>query len=40
MIELVQHPLGLRNSRGETVEVQHDPGGMRWAQRPGFGPTN
>ena len=39
MIELVQHPLGLRNSRGETVEVPHDPNGMRWAQRSGFGPT-
>ena len=39
MIELVQHPLGLRNSKGETVEVAHDPNGMRWAQRPGFGPT-
>ena len=39
MIELVQHPLGLRNSRGETVDVAHDPEGMRWAQRAGFGPT-
>ena len=39
MIELVQHPLGLRNSKGESVEVTHDPEGMRWAQRAGFGPT-
>ena len=39
MIELVQHPLGLRDSRGETVEVVHDSKGLRWAQRPGFGPT-
>ncbi len=39
MIELVQHPLGLTNSKGETVEVAHDPNGLRWAQRSGFGPT-
>ncbi len=39
MIELVQHPLGLRNSKGETVDVAHDPKGLRWAQRSGFGPT-
>ncbi len=39
MIELVQHPLGLRNSKSETVEVPHDPKGMRWAQQPDFGPT-
>ena len=39
MIELVQHPLGLRNSKGEAVEVAHDSDGMRWAQRSGFGPT-
>jgi catechol 2,3-dioxygenase-like lactoylglutathione lyase family enzyme len=39
MIELVQHPLGLRDSKGETVEVTHDSNGMRWAQRSGFGPT-
>ena len=40
MIELVQHPLGLRDSKGETVEVTHDPNGMMWAKRPGFGPTS
>ena len=40
MIELVQHPMGLKNSKGETVEVAHDPHGMRWAQRTGFGPTS
>ena len=39
IIELVQHPLGLRNSKGETVEVPYDPNGMRWAQHSGFGPT-
>ena len=39
MIELVQHPLGLRDSRGETVEVVHDSEGLRWAQSPGFGPA-
>ena len=39
MIELVQHPMGLRNSKGETVKVTHDPKGMSWAQEPGFGPT-
>ena len=33
MIELVQHPLGLRNSKGETVEVVHDRDGMRWAPK-------
>ena len=40
MIELVQHPLGLRNSKGEVVDVAHDPKGMSWAQESGFGPTN
>ena len=39
MIELVQHPLGLRDSKGETIEVAHDPKGLRWAQLAGFGPT-
>ncbi len=38
MIELVQHPLGLRDSKGDSVEVVHDSAGMRWAQSPGFGP--
>ena len=39
MIELVQHPLGLRDSKGKTVEVAHDPHGMVWARRPGYGPA-
>ena len=39
MIELVQHPLGLRDSKGKTVEVAHDPDGMVWARRPGYGPA-
>ena len=39
MIELVQHPLGLRDSLGNTVDVAHDPKGMAWAHMPGFGPT-
>ena len=39
MIELVQHPLGLRDSKGETVEIAHDPKGMIWAKLPGYGPT-
>ena len=39
MIELVQHPLGLKNSKGETVAVAHDPDGMRSAQRTSLGPT-
>jgi catechol 2,3-dioxygenase-like lactoylglutathione lyase family enzyme len=36
LIELVCHPLGLENSRGEEVEVAHDPRGLRWRQIPGF----
>ena len=36
LIELVNHPLGLRNSQGRAVEVTHDPKGLRWAQIPGF----
>ncbi len=39
MIELVQHPLGLRDSKGKKVEVAHDPDGMVWARRPGYGPA-
>ncbi len=39
MIELVQHPLGLRDSKGQTVDVAHDSNGLRWAQLPGYGPT-
>ena len=40
MIELVQPPMGLRDSKGNTVEVAHDPDGMVWARNPGFGPPN
>jgi hypothetical protein len=39
MIELVQHPLGLRDSKGKTVDVAHDPDGMIWARRSGYGPA-
>ena len=38
MIELVQHPLGLRDSKGDTVDVAHDPKGMTWARKSGYGP--
>ena len=40
MIELVQHPLGLRNSRGEKVDLAHDPEGLTWVRLPGYGPAN
>jgi catechol 2,3-dioxygenase-like lactoylglutathione lyase family enzyme len=36
MIELVYHPLGLENSKGDKVEVAHDPQSLRWTQIPGF----
>ena len=39
VIELVQHPLGLKNSKGEAVEVPHDPNGLIWARLPGYGPS-
>ena len=39
MIELVQHPLGLRDSKGKNVEMTHDLKGMAWAHMPGFGRT-
>ena len=39
MIELVQHPLGLTDSKGKKVAVAHDPEGLIWARRPGFGPS-
>ena len=38
MIELVQHPLGLLDSKGDTVDVAHDPKGMTWARKSGYGP--
>ena len=37
MIELVQHPLGLKDSKGKKVEVVHDPNNLTWARHPGFG---
>ena len=35
MIELVYHPLGIEDSRGQKVEVAHD-AQLRWTQIPGF----
>ena len=39
MIELVQHPLGVKDSEGNQVELLHDPKSLRWARLPGFGPS-
>ncbi len=36
LIELVCHPLGLEDSRGNKLEVPHDPQGVRWTQIPDF----
>ncbi len=36
MIELVYHPLGMEDSRGNKVEVVPDAQGLRWSQRPDF----
>lgn len=36
MIELVYHPLGLEDSRGNKVEVGLETEGRRWTQLPGF----
>jgi catechol 2,3-dioxygenase-like lactoylglutathione lyase family enzyme len=38
-IELVQHPLGLKDSQGKKVELVHDPRSLTWARLPGFGPS-
>ena len=38
-IELVCHPLGLKDSQGNQVEVVHDTNGLTWARLPGFGPS-
>jgi catechol 2,3-dioxygenase-like lactoylglutathione lyase family enzyme len=35
MIELVYHPLGIEDSKGNKVEVAHD-AQLRWTQKPGF----
>ena len=39
MIELVQHPLGLKDSKGKKVELVHDANGMTWDRLPGYGPS-
>ena len=39
MIELVQHPLGLKDSKGDKVAVVHDPKGLTWDRLPGYGPS-
>ena len=39
MIELVHHPLGVKDSAGNKVELLHDPGSLTWTRRPGFGPS-
>lgn len=39
MIELVQHPLGLKDSKGKKVELVHDPNSLVWARLPGYGPS-
>jgi catechol 2,3-dioxygenase-like lactoylglutathione lyase family enzyme len=36
MIELVCHPLGLEDSKGNRVEVPHDSQALRWTQKSGF----
>ena len=40
MIELVQHPLGLKDSRGEKVKVVYDADSLTWDRLPGYGPSN
>ena len=39
MIELVQHPLGLKDSKGKKVELVHDSNGLIWDRLPGYGPS-
>ena len=39
MIELVQHPLGLKDSKGNKVAVVHDANGLTWDRLPGYGPS-
>jgi catechol 2,3-dioxygenase-like lactoylglutathione lyase family enzyme len=39
MIELVQHPLGLNDSKGEKVELVHDTHSLTWTRLPGNGPS-
>jgi catechol 2,3-dioxygenase-like lactoylglutathione lyase family enzyme len=39
MIELVHHPLGLKDAEGNEVELTHHPRSPAWARLPGFGPS-
>ena len=39
MIELVQHPLGLKDSKGKKVELVHDANSLTWDRLPGYGPS-
>ncbi len=39
MIELVYHPLGVEDSTGHKVELVDDPKSLKWAMRPGVGPS-
>ncbi|HEU0022868.1 MAG TPA: VOC family protein [Dehalococcoidia bacterium] len=39
MIELVQHPLGLADSKGKKVELVHDSRSLAWVRLPGYGPA-
>ena len=39
MIELAQHPLGLKDSKGKEVDLAHDPNGLTSARLPGYGPS-
>jgi catechol 2,3-dioxygenase-like lactoylglutathione lyase family enzyme len=39
MIELVYHPLGVEDSTGHKVELVDDPKSLKWAMRPGIGPS-
>jgi catechol 2,3-dioxygenase-like lactoylglutathione lyase family enzyme len=36
MIELVYHPLGLEDSKGNQVEIPNDSQSLRWTQQAGF----
>ena len=36
MIELVYHPLGLEDSKGNKIDIADDPQGVRWTQQPDF----
>jgi hypothetical protein len=36
MIELVYHPLGLEDARGNRIELPDNSKGLRWKQKEGF----